>query len=63
MIRMRRRRVKRHPGKTGVHADIPLVAWERPEDDPPLHRLRYAIIAFLNALEGDVLGDATGGDV
>lgn len=52
-----------HPGEGRVHADVALVPRERPEDDPPLHGLRDAVVTLLDPLERDVLGDYLGRDV
>lgn len=46
-----------------VHTDVALVPRERPVHDAPLHRLRDAFIALLDALEGDRGGDDLGRDV
>lgn len=52
-----------HPRQGGVHAYVALVARKRPVDDAPLHRLRDAVVALLDALERDVLGDDARGEV
>ena len=38
-----------------VHANVALVAGERPEDDAPLHGLWNAVVALLDALERQML--------
>lgn len=45
----------RDAGQAGVHADVPLVPRERPEEDPLLHRLRDPRDPLLDRLEGKVL--------
>ena len=41
-------------GEWWVHADIPLISWERPVDYPTLHGLGYPIELLLYTLEWDV---------
>lgn len=55
--------VGRRPRQRRVHADVPLIPREGPVDDAPLHGLRDALVALLDALEGDGRGDDLGRDV
>lgn len=43
-------------GDGRVEANVALIPWKGPEDDPPLNWLRYAAVPLLNVLVGNVLG-------
>lgn len=56
-------RVGGGPRERRVHADVALVARERPEDDAPEHGLGDAVVALLDPLERDALGHEAGARV